>query len=152
MNVEDQEKTVPDEPVGECHTIEHTADVGVRCKAPTLERLFECAARAMFEIIVPLDSVKPAQRMPVAVKAASLEELLVSWLEELLYIWESKRMLLATFAVRKISSDSLEAEVAGETYDTGRHDLQSEIKAATYHGLQIEQKEGSWEVQVIFDV
>ena len=152
MNVQDQDRTVPDKPAGECHTIEHTADIGVRCTAPTLERLFECAARAMFEIIVPLDSVEPAQRMRVAVNAASLEELFVSWLEELLYIWESKRILFSTFALRKISSGSLEAEVAGEPYDERRHDLQSEIKAATYHDLQIEQKKGGWEVQVIFDV
>ena len=152
MNVRDKKKAVPDKPAGECHTIEHTADIGVRCKAPTLERLFECAARAMFEIIVPPDSVEPARAVPVAVKAPSLEELFVSWLTELLYIWESRRMLLSSFAIRKISSDALEAEVSGETYDADRHDLQSEIKAATYHDLRIERKGDSWEVQVIFDV
>jgi len=152
MNVQDRKEAVPDEPAGECHTVEHTADIGVRCKAPTLERLFECAARAMFEIIVPLDSVEPVRRVPVAVKAASLEELFVGWLEELLYIWESKRILLSSFEVSKISTDSIEAEVAGEPYDAGRHDLQSEIKAATYHGLQIERTGDVWEVQVIFDV
>jgi SHS2 domain-containing protein len=152
MNVKDQGKAVPDKSRGECHTIEHTADVGLHCKAPTLERLFECAARAMFDLIVPLNTVEPALSVPVAVKAASLEELFVTWLEELLYIWESKRMLLSRFAVGKISSDSLEAEVKGESYDAGRHDLQSEIKAATYHGLQVERKGDGWEVQVIFDV
>ena len=152
MNIQDQKESMPAEPAGECHTIEHTADIGVRCKAPTLERLFECAARAMFELIVSLDSVEPAESVPVAVNAASLEELFVTWLEELLYVWESKRILLSSFAVRKISSGSLEAEVAGEAYNAGRHDLQSEIKAATYHGLQIERKQDGWEVQVIFDV
>ena len=113
MNVQDRKEAVPDEPAGECHTIEHTADIGVCCRAPTLERLFECAARAMFEIIVPLDSVEPAKSVPVAVTAANLEELFVGWLEELLYIWESRRMLLSTFTVNKISSGSIEAEVAG---------------------------------------
>ena len=152
MNVQNRDRTVPDEPAGECHTIEHTADIGIRCRAPTLERLFECAARAMFELIVPLDSVEPARKVPVAVKAASLEELFVSWLEELLYIWESKRILLSRFMVRNVSTDSVEAAVAGEPYDAGRHDLQSEIKAATYHGLQIERTGDGWEVQVIFDV
>jgi SHS2 domain-containing protein len=152
MNIKDQERTLPDKPGGECHTIEHTADIGLRCRAPTLENLFECAARAMFELIVSLDSVEPVKSVPVAVKAASLEELFVSWLEELLYIWESKRILLSSFAVKKVSSDSLEAEVAGEPYDAGRHDLQSEIKAATYHGLRIERTEDGWDVQVIFDV
>jgi SHS2 domain-containing protein len=152
MNVQDRKEAVPDEPAGECHTIEHTADIGVCCRAPTLARLFECAARAMFEIIVPLDSVEPAKSVPVALTAANLEELFVSWLEELLYIWESKRMLLSTFTVNKISSDSIEAEVAGERYEAGRHDLLSEIKAATYHDLQIERKGDGWEVRVIFDV
>ncbi len=152
MNLQDQKEAMPDEPRGECHAIEHTADIGLRCRAPSLSSLFECAARAMFELIVPLDSVEPAESVPVAVKAASLEELFVTWLEELLYIWESKRILLSAFAISKISSDALEAEVKGESYDAGRHDLQSEIKAATYHGLQIERKGDGWEVQVIFDV
>jgi len=152
MKVEDQKGAVPDEPAGECHTIEHTADIGVCCRAPTLGRLFECAARAMFKIIVPLDAVEAAEKVPVALTAASLEELFVSWLEELLYIWESKRMLLSSFKVSKIASDSIEAEVAGEPYDAGRHDLQSEIKAATYHDLRIERKGDAWEVRVIFDL
>jgi len=152
MSVKDHEKTLPDKPGGECHTIEHTADIGLRCRAPSLSSLFECAARAMFELIVPLDSVEPAESVPVVLKAASVEELFVTWLEELLYIWESKRILLSRFEVSKISSESLEAEVKGESYDAGRHDLQSEIKAATYHGLQIERVGDGWEVQVIFDV
>ena len=152
MSGERQEEVKGEKPAGECWPVEHTADIGLRCTAPSLERLFECAARAMFEIITPLDSVKPAHTVPVAVKAATVEELFVNWLEELLYIWESNRMLLSRFAVRKVSSHSLEAEVAGEAYDPKRHELQSEIKAATYHDLRIERKEDNWGVQVIFDV
>ena len=53
MNVQDQKEAVPDEPAGECHTIEHTADIGVCCRAPTLERLFECAGH-LPEMVVGL--------------------------------------------------------------------------------------------------
>ncbi len=147
-----EKKVRYDDPIGTCQRIEHTADVGIRCRAPTLERLFEGAARAMFEIIAPTDEVKPADTVPVTVEAVSLEELLVNWLEELLYIWESKRMLLSRFSISTISSERLEAEVAGETYDATRHDLHTEIKAATYHGLRVERKGDTWETQVIFDV
>ena len=129
MNVQDREEAVPDEPAGECHTIEHTADIAMRCRAPTLERLFECAARAMFELIVPLGSVEPVRKVSVAVKAASLEGLFVGWLEELLYVWESKRILLSSFEVSKISSDSIEAEVAAGA-------TPSEIKTAVLRHTQ----------------
>ncbi len=137
---------------GECQPVEHTADMGLRCKAPTLEGLFECAARGMFEIIASLDEIGPTESVPVSLKAANLEELFVGWLEELLYIWESQRILLSKFTVSSVQPRSLEGEVAGETYDPKHHELQSEIKAATYHDLHIEQKGDGWEVQVIFDL
>jgi SHS2 domain-containing protein len=126
--------------------------MGLRCKAPTLEGLFECAARGMFEIIASLDDIRPTESVPVSLEAANLEELFVGWLEELLYIWESKRILLSKFTVSSVQPRSLEGEAAGEAYDPKRHELQSEIKAATYHDLQIEQKGDGWEVQVIFDL
>lgn len=140
------------DPGGECQPVEHTADMGLRCKAPTLEGLFECAARGMFEIIASLDEIRPGESVPVSLEAANLEELFVGWLEELLYIWESKRILLSKFTVTSVEPRSLEGEVAGEVYDPKRHELQSEIKAATYHDLQIEHKGDGWEVQVIFDL
>jgi SHS2 domain-containing protein len=132
--------------------LEHTADIGLRCTASTLEEAFARAAHRMFEIIVRLKTVRPVQTLPISVEAANIEELFVNWLQELLYIWASKRMLLSQFTIKKLDANSVEAEVAGEPYDPGRHHLQSEVKAATYHGLQIEQKDGVWNVQVIFDV
>ena len=140
------------DPEGECQPVEHTADMGLHCKAPTLERLFECAARGMFEIIASLDRVSLTESAQLSLEAANLEELFVSWLEELLYLWESKRILLSKFTVSSVKSRLLEAEVAGETYDPSRHELQSEIKAATYHDLRIEHHDDGWEVQVIFDL
>ena len=140
------------ERMGKCQPIEHTADVGIRCRASTLEQLFECAARAMFEIIAPIGEVNAVDTVNVSVEAGGLEELLVNWLEELLYIWESKRMLLARFSISTISPERLEGEVVGERYDATRHELHTEIKAATYHGLRVEHKGDAWEVQIIFDV
>lgn len=152
MNGRKRAKTESTDAKGECHLTEHTADVGLRCRAPSLERLFECAARGMFEIIASLGKVNATETVAVNIEAANLEELFVGWLEELLYVWESKRMLLSRFNVSSVKPRSLKAEVAGETYDPSRHDLQSEIKAATYHCLQIERKGDIWEVQVIFDL
>ena len=152
MNVSRRTKPGATKAAGECHIIEHTADIGLRCNAPTLARLFECAARSMFTLIASLEDVKCAQPVPISLEAPNLEELFVNWLEELLYIWESKRILLSRFTVKEIQDHCLEAEVAGETYDPGRHELHSEIKAATYHGLRIEQKQDLWEVRVIFDL
>jgi SHS2 domain-containing protein len=147
-----EKQVTSDEHMGTCRRIEHTADIGIRCRASTLERLFACAARAMFEIIVPGGEVKPTDTVRVTVEAVSLEELLVRWLEEVLYIWESRRMLVSRFSISTVSPEGLEAEVAGETYDATRHELHTEIKAATYHGLRVERKGDVWEAQVIFDV
>jgi SHS2 domain-containing protein len=123
--------------------IEHTADVGLELEAPDLKAAFELAAA----------SVGDGVRRTVRIRArdADLENMMVRWLTELLYVFESERLLLSRFDVRKLTSDALEADVAGEPYDPSRHALKTEIKAATYHDLAVDQTDGLWFVRVIFD-
>ena len=133
--------------------IEHTADVGLELEAPDLKAALELAAASMFDLVCDLDTVGDGVRRTVRIRAreADLENMMVRWLNELLYVFESERLLLSGFVVTKLESGLIEADVTGERYDPARHALKTEIKAATYHDLVVDRVEGVWLVRVIFD-
>jgi protein archease len=133
-------------------TFEHTADLGLRVWADDLNRLFADAARGLFSIIVTdLDSIRPSQSVSIAVEGNVSELLLFDWLNELLYIYDVRRLLLCRFEV-EFGPSGLEATAFGEPIDAARHALDHEVKAITYHGLKLEQQGGRWLAEVIVDI
>lgn len=133
--------------------IEHTADVGLEVEAPDLKSAFELVAAAMFDMIVSLDGVEETWRGTVEVSGRrdDLENLVVRWLSELLYISEAAGVILSRFEIERLDEDGVSAAVAGEAINPNRHDIKIEIKAPTYHGLAIEKTDGGYTVRVIFD-
>ncbi len=133
--------------------LDHTADSGIELTAPTLHAAFESAAAAMFDLICPLDSVQAVETFPVDVeaRAGDREALLVRWLAELLYIYESRRVLLCEFSVVEMDDGRLRALASGETFDPERHGVAVELKAPTYHDLVLRRQGDHWVVRVIFD-
>jgi len=133
--------------------IEHTADVGLELEAPDLKAAFELAAASMFDLMCDLDGVGGDVCRTVRIRArdGDLENMMVRWLTELLYVFESEKLLLSGFDVTKLTSDTLEAEVVGEQFDPGHHAFKTELKAATYHDLAVDQTDSGCFVRVIFD-
>lgn len=134
-----------------CRTIEHTADHGIEVEADSVEELFEGAASGMFSIIVNSSTVSARESRTIAIEADDLEELMFKWLNELLYVLAAEELLLSRFEVKRVEGLRLEAVVVGEPVDPARHRL-GEIKAATYHQMLVERRNGSWFARVIFDV
>ena len=133
--------------------IEHTADVGLEFEAPDLKAAFELAAASMFDLMCDLDGVGDGECRTVRIRArdGDLENMMVRWLTELLFVFASEGLLLSGFDVTKLTSDTLEAEVVGEQFDLRHHVFKSELKAVTYHDMAVEEVEGRWHVRVIFD-
>jgi SHS2 domain-containing protein len=133
-------------------TFEHTADLGLRIRAGDWKGLLEEAARAMFSVIVAnLDGVRPVEEFVVRVNAAQPDDLLHDWLSELLFRFDTQRLLLCQFDVQA-ADGSLIATVRGEPIDERRHQLGMEIKAITYHGLKVEHNATGWLAEVIVDI
>ena len=132
--------------------INHTADLGIRVRGNSLRQLFERAAWAMFDILVELKGVKLKETVEIEIKGEHLEELLADWLRELLYKFNGEEYLFKKFEVEELNKQGLKAKVKGEKLDLSRHQLKTEIKAVTYHGLEVKKKGNIWETQVIFDV
>jgi SHS2 domain-containing protein len=131
--------------------INHTADMGIVSYGKSLEAVFENAALGMFEFLADLKKVTPKEELNVYVEGEDRETLLVEWLNELLYLHETRRMLFSKFKVVELTETHLKAEVFGEKIQK-RHQLENYIKACTYHELKIEAVEGGYRAQVICDV
>ncbi len=133
-------------------TFEHTADLGLRVRAPDLDALFAEAAACLFSAIVEdLGTVRPERRIDVKIEGAEREYLLFDWLRELLYRFDSGHLLLSRFEVR-VGEAGLEGSAWGEPFDPERHALAHEVKAITYHGLKVERTADGWLAEVIVDI
>ncbi len=135
---------------------EHTADLAYIARGRTLGELFENAAAGMMHFLIDLSSVRPVKEVSIEIEAEDTEELLVSWLQEILYHEEVRLLILSQFRVEEISPRRLRASVLGEPYDAARHSLLTDIKAATYHDLRIEQEETDggqvYRVRIVLDI
>jgi SHS2 domain-containing protein len=131
---------------------EHTADIGIRVRAATLEELFADAARGLFSIIVANpETVRPLQEITFSISGSQHEDLLIDWLDELLYTFDTNRLLFREFYVRQ-NQEGLSASARGEPIDRARHELHMEVKAITYHGLKVDRDGDGWLAEVIVDI
>lgn len=132
--------------------VPHTADIGIRVHAADLDTLFAEAGQALFSIIAgDLEDIQLQVQHEVRVAKDVPEYMLIDWLNELLYLFESQQLLLRRFDVA-IGQHGVRATVAGEPLDESRHRLEHEVKAITYHALKVQPTENGWTVEVIVDI
>jgi len=131
--------------------IEHTADIGIAAYGNDLKKAFANAAYALFSLMVDLKDVDDTLCREVKVTAESQEDLLVAWLNELLYLFEVENILFRRFRIGELTETRLKSRCYGELIDPARHKIKMGVKATTYHMLKIERKNG-FRVQVLFDI
>ena len=132
--------------------IDHTGDVGIVVRAARLELLFARAAWGLFHVIADVEAVRPAEGRRLAVEAGDRGALLRQWLTELNYLHLVEHRLFCRFDVTALADGRLEAIVYGEPIDPDRHTVYTEVKAVTFHGLDVSQTPEGWRAQVIFDM
>ena len=134
--------------------IEHTADTGLIAYGRTLPEVFENAAAGMFSLICEPDSVTQSSTREIKAHTddGNPETLLVEWLNELLYIFDVDYFLLGGFHIYNFDNSIIKAKCSGEAIDLKKHTIKTEIKAATYHMLNISKDKDTYQAGVIFDV
>ena len=130
--------------------INHTADVGIIAYGETISGLFENAAVGMFSLISDSKKIKAKTLISISSDASNTEELLISFLNEVLFYYSTKKLLFKKFDVLKISETHIDANIFGE--QLADHKILHDIKAATYHNLKIEKTVGGYKTQIILDV
>jgi SHS2 domain-containing protein len=129
--------------------LDHTADILVKAYGNTLEECFANAALAMFDQIVDVSTIQPVGEVEVKIEGDEKEELLFDLLSELLYLHDVDHVVLSSFDV-SFSEGGLSCLAKGEELDLKKHRPKTEIKAVTYHMLDVDEDTPS--VTVLFDI
>ena len=132
--------------------IDHTADFGIHVFGSDPKALFVNAAHAVFDMITEIDALKGLETAGLRVAGDDWSDLMVNWLRELLYLWNGKELLVKTVQIQSLSETSLSANIAFDPFDPDRHEIKTEIKAVTYHQIQVNSGPDGWEAKIIFDV
>ena len=130
----------------------HGADIGVRGFGATQAEAFEQAALALSAVITDPGRVGPDVPVEFSCAAPDAELLLVDFLNELVYLMATRRMLFGRFEVR-LDGGRLQARAWGESVDVARHEPAVEVKGATLTALAVaRQADGTWLAQCVVDV
>ncbi len=136
--------------------VEHPSDIGFRAYGRDLAEAFENAALALFEVMVGTSKVEPRQEVTVELEAEDEGALLYDWLERFLHFHDAEGLVMSKFKVEELSEEmgrfKLRARGWGEQFDPERHDARTEVKAITYHMMEINRGEGRCSVQAVVDI
>ena len=131
---------------------DHPSDIGIIAYGSDLASLFANAAFGMFSLMSDPSKVKPKVRFEVEASGEDRESLLVNWLNELIFLEDTKKVILSEFKILDLKDKSLKASVSGEAMEKGGVSVARPVKAATYNQLKISEENGRLSARVIFDV
>ena len=132
-------------------TIDHTADIGIAVQADNVEALFTEAARALSELIFGQRAFTAAETRTIIVKGSDWPDLMINWLRELLFLWNGDNQIIGPVTVLRIAPFTIEATVPVDNTPCDPRDIFTEIKAVTYHQIQVEKQASGWRARIIFD-
>ena len=129
--------------------LDHTADALIEAYGESLSERFENAAYAMFDQMTDAGTIEAVGEVKIRLAADTQEQLLVDFLQELLYLHDAENLVFGRFAVT-LNDLSLEATASGEEFDSGKHPKRAVVKGVTYHELTID--DANKKIVVLFDV
>jgi SHS2 domain-containing protein len=129
-----------------------TADKGIRAWGADPAAAFRQAARGLSSLLVEPAGVCVRQSRALEVSGDDREGLLVAWLNEILFVYETEGFVCADCALSDWADTRLRGVLHGEILDPARHVLVGQVKAATYHQVQMRETEQGWEVRAVVDV
>ncbi len=130
----------------------HQADLGVRGVGATPEEAFSQAALALTAVMTDPKNVEPRDPLEVECEAPDLEQLLVDWLNRVIFEVATRKMLFSRYDVCLLPG-KLRARIWGAPIQPELHRPTVEVKAATYHHLSVRQyKTGAWVAECVVDV
>ncbi|WP_407392386.1 archease [Methanobrevibacter sp.] len=115
-----------------------TADIGIMAFGNDLNEAFENAGMAMFNVITDTGDVASSKEISFEIASEDYVSLLYDYLEELLFFHETEFMLFSEFHVKIDDDYHLKATVRGEDIDWEKHERKTEIKAITFHQMDVE--------------
>ncbi|HEY0196117.1 MAG TPA: archease [Methanobacterium sp.] len=130
-----------------------TADVGILAYGKTIEESFENAALALFEVMTDTSSINPSTTKYIKVESEDLSALLYDWLSELIFLHDSENLIFSRFEIHIAPGKDnyiLNGTVKGEAFNRDKHESREDVKAVTYHLMDIKEENG-FTLQFILD-
>lgn len=132
--------------------VDHTADMGIRVTGRTLEDLFQNAGQSLMQILINKRPAGETSVVRLSIKGEDLSDLMVRWLGEILYLFQGEGRVVMDIHVDAVTPTCIDARLHTLPFDPTRHEVVTEIKAVTYHRIDVARKRGRWQATVIFDV
>ncbi len=129
-----------------------SGDVGIKAYGASREEAFVNAGIGMYSLITDIGNINERQEIGIEVKSDSIEGLLVSFLNELIFRLDTYGFIGRKIEVGHFSDNLIKVNVYGEEFDIDRHERRLLVKAATYHNIRVEKTGDNWEIEVIFDI
>lgn len=131
--------------------IEYSGDVGIEAWGQTTADMLANAARGLFALMAG-EGVTPVVARAIQAECDSPEVLVADWLSEIITSAATHGEVYCEVEVGACTDTEVSATVWGEVVNPGRHALRFEVKAATYHNLLLEIRDGLWYSRVILDL
>jgi len=132
--------------------LDHTADMGIRVTAPTLGGLFENAAQSLMQIMIKQRPAAKTSILRLSVSGEDLSDLMVRWLGEILYLLQGESKVVMDIDIDSITETRLEGTLLVDPFNPKQHVVITEIKAVTYHQIEVGRRGYGWEATVVFDL
>jgi len=132
--------------------LEHPADLGLEAWGGTLAAAFEQAARGLVAIILDPGTIGENETREISLSARDPDQLLVKWLEEVLYLYDGAGFVPSSVRVEELSETHVRAVLRGDPFDHDRHVTRLDVKAITYHQLSISSSGGRHRIRVYLDI
>lgn len=135
------------------HLLEHTADMGIEAWAPSLSETYIQAAEGLSMMIFGNRRDRRAEvHCHIKLEAENAAELMVAWLSEIVYSCDVTDLVPTSFEIEELDNQHLRGTIHGETYDETRHGMERQVKAVTYHQLELRQRDNGWYTRVFVDL
>jgi SHS2 domain-containing protein len=131
---------------------EHTADLGMEIYGNDVADLFRNAACALADVLTDRSRVEGRESKEIAAEGNDREELFVNFLREIVALFNGDEWLLNECMIHSVDNTHLHATVTGEPFARERHTVEVEIKAVTYHHVEVRDTPQGWVGKVVCDV
>ena len=131
---------------------DHTADFGLEIFGVDAGDLFIQAAAALTDLITNPKMLQGRDQRTLTVRGEDWADLMVNWLRELLYLWAGEEQLVCNVVLTALEQVRLVAVVTTDAYNPDIHPIRNEIKAVTYHQIEVGPFKAGWRARVIFDI
>ena len=132
--------------------LDHTADLGIIVTGSDLRDLFEKAAHAMMQIMIEKRPPGKTRSLQLSVSGGDYADLMVRWLGEILYLFQGEGKVVISVKISSITQSHINSTLQTIPFNPQQHEVLAEIKAVTYHRIEVVSENGRWKATIVFDL